>query len=117
MVGDAVWYSLERDTGKHLPFVELLKARQLPLVAGFIKRLNVFLRTHRVVFGGHRVSPGIYLEKLSTMHWDMLWLWVLTTFSPPCEISIRKTLLSSWFQRFSLLGLAFGGPWQCRCRS
>lgn len=32
MVGDAVWYSLEWDTGKQLPFFELLKARQLPLL-------------------------------------------------------------------------------------
>lgn len=54
MVGDAVWYSLEREAGKHLPnFVELLKAP----VADFTKRLNVFQRAHRVVCWGHSLSP------------------------------------------------------------
>lgn len=38
----------------------------------------------------------------------MLWLWVLTTFSPPCESSIRKTYLVHGFRDSACSGWLFG---------
>lgn len=43
--------------GQALTFLRAPQGKTVAPVAGFIKRLNVFLRAHRAVCGGHRLSP------------------------------------------------------------
>lgn len=71
MVGDEVWYNLDRDTGEHLPFVYLPKAKTVNTVTDFRTSFKCGPKNTNSCLWGiwcFLWEKSMMLEKLSTMN-------------------------------------------------